>query len=146
VPFFKPSPQALPEPFESSPRKAAILCRFDHFPLDSLPEPSNHLPSTERSPITGKGDTDLSGKAEQQAAVDFGRNLHQHREAAGLTQKELATRGGLPCAQISRWEHGRRLPRKENLRKLAKALGVPMKTLLPPAAKTPTPSRRRPGR
>lgn len=47
------------------------------------------------------------------------------RQAAGLTQRELATLSGVERAQISRIEQGHvEVPRPATVRKLADALGV----------------------
>lgn len=48
----------------------------------------------------------------------------------GLTQEELAALAGCHPVNISRWEHGTRIPSGKSLVKLAKALGVPMEELL----------------
>lgn len=47
------------------------------------------------------------------------------REAAGLTQIQVAERTGLPQADLSRWERGLRTPSDEHLVALSPVLGVP---------------------
>ena len=59
------------------------------------------------------------------AAEDFGGRLRQLREAAGLTQQELADRIGVRWGAISRWERGDREPGWSMVLALGKALGVP---------------------
>jgi transcriptional regulator with XRE-family HTH domain len=51
------------------------------------------------------------------------RNL---REAAGMTQLELAVRVGVTPSAVYNWERGRNEPKATQLRALARAFGVPM--------------------
>ena len=60
----------------------------------------------------------------QQDRRHAGRRLRQLREAAGLTQLELAAASGLTHEAISNLETGKRAPRAETVRALAHALGV----------------------
>jgi len=63
----------------------------------------------------------------------LGRRLRQAREAAGLSQAELAERTGLAQAQLSAIETGMiRQPSPENVTKLAAALGIPDPLLTKP--------------
>src|SRR5690348_2436271 len=55
----------------------------------------------------------------------FGSLLRRHRQAAGLTQEELAERAGLSVEGISALERGvNRAPRKDTVELLAEALGL----------------------
>lgn len=66
-------------------------------------------------------------RADQPAAVaeEFGARLRRHREAAGLTQEELAERAGLSVKAIAALERGRRQrPYPHTVRALADALGL----------------------
>src|SRR5215213_2182159 len=55
----------------------------------------------------------------------FGAQLRRYREAAGLTQEQLAERAGLTVNAISLLERGlRQLPYLQTIRKLAAALGL----------------------
>ncbi len=55
----------------------------------------------------------------------FGNQLRQYRQAAGLTQEELAERAGLSVKAISALESGRRRrPYPHTVRALADALGL----------------------
>ncbi len=45
------------------------------------------------------------------------------RRSAGLTQRELATRAGVPQPTIARIESGRQMPRADTLDRLLKACG-----------------------
>ena len=59
------------------------------------------------------------------AKAVFGDLLRRHRQAAGLTQEELATRAGLSVRGLSDLERGVRvIPRKDTLRLLVEALGL----------------------
>src|SRR5690348_8511169 len=51
--------------------------------------------------------------------------LRSHREAAGLTQRQLAARAGISAGALEDLEQGRtRRPRPESLNRLAAALGL----------------------
>lgn len=55
----------------------------------------------------------------------IGAAVRHYREAAGLTQDELARRSGLSPSTISHWEQGARdQPRVRDVRAVAEALGV----------------------
>jgi transcriptional regulator with XRE-family HTH domain len=58
------------------------------------------------------------------AAAAFGVALKRLREAAGLTQKELADKASLSQRAISHWEQALREPSWSNVLALAEALGV----------------------
>ncbi len=59
------------------------------------------------------------------AEADFGDLLRRHRQAAGLTQEELAARTGLSVRGLSDLERGARVtPRKDTLQFLVDALGL----------------------
>lgn len=60
----------------------------------------------------------------------FSKNLVTLRQAAGLSQEELAFRASIHRTQISLMESGSRLPRLDTLVKLAGALEVPIEILL----------------
>lgn len=59
-------------------------------------------------------------------AAIIGTNIRSRREAAGLTQRELAQRleGVDTTMTVSRWERGAHAPSGENLEALADALGI----------------------
>jgi excisionase family DNA binding protein len=61
-----------------------------------------------------------------------GWRLRRLREAAGLTQLELAARSGLTHETVSRLERGRRQPQARTLVALAQALGVPPSAFVSP--------------
>ena len=62
----------------------------------------------------------------QEREVPFGMRLRRLRQAAGLTQEELASRAGLTAKGISALERGeRRRPYPHTVRSLANALGLP---------------------
>ena len=60
----------------------------------------------------------------------FGTKLRQLREAAGLTQKELAVKSGLTQQAIDTWERGTRDPGWSKVVKLCAALEVECGTFL----------------
>ena len=67
---------------------------------------------------------DLKASSEQESS--FGARLRQLREAAGLTQEELARRAGLTRNAVSALERGeRRRPYPHTVRSLADALELP---------------------
>jgi DNA-binding XRE family transcriptional regulator len=61
--------------------------------------------------------------ASEAAAASLGDRLRERREAAGLTQAQLADRSGLTQEMISNLERGKHQPRFETLQKYAKGLG-----------------------
>ena len=61
---------------------------------------------------------------------EMGAHLAQLREAAGLTQKQLAEKLGVPLSNITFWERSEKPPRAEMLPKMAEALGVSVDALL----------------
>lgn len=60
-----------------------------------------------------------------------GRKILELREAAGLTQTQLAEKAGLPQSHISRLERAEHSATHMTLEKIATALGVPVKELDP---------------
>jgi transcriptional regulator with XRE-family HTH domain len=52
------------------------------------------------------------------------KTIRQWRDAAFLTQGELAEKSGVTLKAIAGWEQGRAQPRVKNLRALAAALGI----------------------
>ena len=54
----------------------------------------------------------------------FGSNLRHQRDAAGLTQEELAYRAGLNRTTISLLERGKRMPGLDTMAALAVALDL----------------------
>ena len=60
----------------------------------------------------------------------FGERLRALRKKAGLTQEQLADSTGFSLMTIRRWEWGERSPRVEEVKALAKALGVSEADLL----------------
>lgn len=61
----------------------------------------------------------------------FGERVKQVRDEKGMSQEELADKAGLHRTQISLIERGMRSPRLETIEKLAKALKIQAKDLLP---------------
>lgn len=59
------------------------------------------------------------------------------RLRAGLTQQELADRTGISIASISRYENGIQPFSQESLENIAKALGCPVRELIPAAPGEP---------
>lgn len=57
-------------------------------------------------------------------------SLQKFREAAVLTQVELAEKVGVSATTISHWETGSKRPRASNIRKLAEALEVTSQDIL----------------
>ena len=74
----------------------------------------------------------------RQARASLGGRIRERREAAGLTQAELATRAGIGRVTLTRIERGEHSPRTETLTAIARALGAEVEDLILP------PSRRKP--
>lgn len=52
----------------------------------------------------------------------MGEKIKKLREAAGMSQKDLAAQIGVDTSSISLWEHGKTNPSYANICKLAQAL------------------------
>jgi len=64
--------------------------------------------------------------------MDFvGKKIRERREAAGLTQEQLAEKSGLPQSHISRLENARHSPSRSTLDKIASALQISLADLDP---------------
>ena len=59
-----------------------------------------------------------------------GENIRAARRKAGLTQSQLAARSGVAAISIHQYEKGKRVPRLEQIYKIADALGIPYYELL----------------
>ncbi|WP_051469741.1 cupin domain-containing protein [Chelativorans sp. J32] len=84
-------------------------------------------------------------KAEQQAEpdeleahFDIGARMRAMRAAAGLSQRQLAMRAGVPHAQISNVEKNKISPSIATLRKILSGLGVSMADFFEPERQFPT--------
>jgi transcriptional regulator with XRE-family HTH domain len=60
----------------------------------------------------------------------FARNLRSRRQAAGLSQEQLAGRTGLHPTEISRLERAAREPRLGTMLKLARGLDIGIENLV----------------
>ncbi len=72
--------------------------------------------------------------AEAQLAADVGERIHAAREAAGLSQRELARRMGTSQAAIDRLESGGVGATLTTLQRVATALGLEVSVELRPSA------------
>lgn len=61
--------------------------------------------------------------------TEQGKRIREERERLGLTRAELGSKAGLNQSFISALENGRRLPGKQTLEKVAKALQIPASKL-----------------
>lgn len=65
-------------------------------------------------------------------------NIRQARQAAAITQRELARRMGVSSVAVLKWETGQSYPSADKIPALADALGIPIDALYgrdsPPAA------------
>jgi transcriptional regulator with XRE-family HTH domain len=66
----------------------------------------------------------------QLSTARFGQRLRQLRKQRGMTQADLAAFLGVSMPAISAWEKGRSLPRDARLETLAKALEIPLTSLV----------------
>lgn len=67
---------------------------------------------------------------DREIAQRFGRNLRKARRRAGFSQEELGRLTSLHRTHIGYMEMGKRLPRADNLIKLASALAIAVDELL----------------
>ena len=70
-------------------------------------------------------------------AVRFGKRLREVREEAGISQERLAELSTLHRTYVSSVERGKRNISIENIERLAAALGVTMRDLMPEDAPRP---------
>lgn len=73
----------------------------------------------------------------------FAGRLRELRTAAGLTQKVLSERSGIPEVTIRQLEAGRREPVFDTLVKIAQGLGVSLSAFDPPPEEPPKRNRRK---
>jgi transcriptional regulator with XRE-family HTH domain len=64
--------------------------------------------------------------------VDAARVLRQARRRAGLTQRELAGKAGVPQSQVAKIESGAVVPRVDTLDRLLEACGEGLESLARP--------------
>ena len=82
------------------------------------------------------GPPGAGGRAPPPERLAFAANLQRARQAAGLTQAELAEKSGVSQPHISQLESGTWEPRLATIMQLARALGIEPGALLPPADTT----------
>jgi transcriptional regulator with XRE-family HTH domain len=78
------------------------------------------------------------------SATHFGARLRELRQAAGMTQKQLAERSGLHPYGVAKLEQGQNNPRWATVLMLAGALGVVDLRAFEAPAKSPSTKRGRP--
>jgi DNA-binding XRE family transcriptional regulator len=83
--------------------------------LAQIPANVKALDLTENKPLT---------PGRKKWAEHVGRKIKEMREAAKLTQMQLAEKAGLPQSHISRLENAEYSPTSLTIEKIAKALGV----------------------
>ena len=71
-----------------------------------------------------------TGRPSKQQRPAFGQRLHEQREAAGLSQQQLADKLGLSQRAYSHWERRPVALRPDQLHSLAAALNLPVEALL----------------
>jgi transcriptional regulator with XRE-family HTH domain len=71
-----------------------------------------------------------TGRPSKQQRPVFGQRLHVAREAAGLSQQQLADKLGMSQRAYSHWERRPVALRPDQLQSLAAALNIPVETLL----------------
>ena len=74
-----------------------------------------------------------SGAGLQNWMRHYGAKIKEYREAASMTQLDLAAKSGLPQSHISRLEAGKHSPSQRTLIKIADALGITLRDLDPSA-------------
>lgn len=71
-----------------------------------------------------------TGRPSKQQRPAFGQRLHELREAAGLSQQQLADKLGVSQRAYSHWERRPVALRPDQLQSLASALSLPVEALL----------------
>jgi transcriptional regulator with XRE-family HTH domain len=72
-------------------------------------------------------------------SMAIGHRIKRAREAAGLTQRQLAAAIGVSDGLVGQWESHRKKPGRENLCRLARAVLVDISTLLSESEMTSRP-------
>ena len=75
-------------------------------------------------------ESERMGRPARHPRPAYGQHLAELREAAGLTQQQLADKLDVPQSNITFWERSEKPPRGEVLSKLAHAVGVSVDVLL----------------
>jgi transcriptional regulator with XRE-family HTH domain len=77
----------------------------------------------------------------------MGQRLQRLRQAAGMSQSQLAARAGVPLPSLRNWEQDKRTPSLDAAAKVAKAIGCTLEELAgEPEMPTKVVEPRRPGR
>jgi transcriptional regulator with XRE-family HTH domain len=71
----------------------------------------------------------MGAAVEAAGKLAMGERLQRLRQAAGLSQSQLARAAGVPAGSLKNWEQGRRLPQLDAAYRLAKAIGVSLDEL-----------------
>lgn len=74
----------------------------------------------------------------------LGQVLRWHRQAAGLTQSQLATACGISSQQLQKYEHGTNRIAASRMVGLARAMNIPVSALFTPAIAAPVAGTRAP--
>jgi transcriptional regulator with XRE-family HTH domain len=74
---------------------------------------------------------EVEAKALSEVLVRFGHRLREIREKIGVSQEKLAERAALHRTYVSSVERGKRNISLVNIDKLARALGVSLRELMP---------------
>ena len=78
---------------------------------------------------------DERGVSVEEHQTHIGKHIKDRREAAGMTQQDLAVKAGLSVSNLSQIEQGKKEdPRISTVSALARTLGVTVDQLLTPAA------------
>ena len=94
-------------------------------------ESDTYLPKTQNIKALAKAlDVPENDLLNDSFAPPFGATLKALRKKAGLSQTQLAEKIGVSLLTLFRWEKGERQPRVDEIKALAKALGVPENDLL----------------
>lgn len=56
--------------------------------------------------------------------MNIGEQIRNYRKKAGISQKELGERLGVSQQHIAQYENGKRIPKRETIRKIASALNM----------------------
>ena len=70
----------------------------------------------------------------------FGERLRNAREAAGMSQQQMASRLGVKGSTVNNWEAGKEDPRANRLQMIASLLNVPLMWLLAGSQNVPDPA------
>jgi ribosome-binding protein aMBF1 (putative translation factor) len=103
-------------------------CRAPLFPEKKAEEEAAALVAAEV--VKEEGEVHVTATDTRQICEAIGFVLRALRANSGLSQHDVADRGGIERSHLCRWESGHRTPNIESLKKLCKIYGMDLATFV----------------